>query len=275
MQAEGYDLVRCIVADIGGAKIGNVASRAPALRDLFGLQPERPVIFADVADAPKPDAGKPARAETGCDVEKGAVKGIEILADLLDEQDMPRQIGLERGAEQHRQRHQVERRMARAMFEPALARARIARDEPVERAEHRHITALAPDVGDHRAVRHMVETVAIECAEQIALVRIAKERLAARNIGHCRDRFFGDAARAITTARKPDRVDVGAVGHRHQRFAPHRIGARKMPVNDKALRIEHQFDLGIAQRRNGPHRFRIVGKNGGGGGNDAYAHDLK
>jgi hypothetical protein len=48
-----------------------------------------------------------------------------------------------------------------------------------------------------------------------------------------------------------------------------------MPVNDKALRIEHQFDLGIAQRRNGPHRFRIVGKNGGGGGNDAYAHDLK
>src|SRR3546814_16237882 len=71
--------------------------------------------------------------------------------------------------------------VARAMREPRFARPRVARDEPIERALHRRLAALAPDVGDHRPVRDMVETLAIKAAQQIALIRIATKSIAARH----------------------------------------------------------------------------------------------
>src|SRR3546814_19919512 len=110
---------------------------------------------------------------------------------------MARRSGLPRGAEQQRQRHQVEGGVARAMGKAALARRRIARDKPVERPRHRLIAALAADVGDHWPVRDMVEPLATEAAEQLALVRLAQERLATRSIGHRRARLLRKPARAI------------------------------------------------------------------------------
>ncbi len=85
MQAEGDDLVVRIMADVGPAEPRNVAPRTPVLRDLLGLHPERPVIFTNVADPAEPQPGKAARTKIAGDMEKRAVEGIEIFADLLDQ----------------------------------------------------------------------------------------------------------------------------------------------------------------------------------------------
>src|SRR3546814_16637404 len=100
---------------------------------------------------------QPARSKIAGDMKEGAIEGVEIFAHLLDQQDMARKIGLQRGAEQHRQRHQVEGGVARAMGKAALARRRIARAKPVERPRHRLTAALAAAVGDPWPVRAMVE----------------------------------------------------------------------------------------------------------------------
>ena len=84
--------------------------------------------------------------------------------------------------------------MARAVVQAGLAGRRIARDEPVERPRHRRFTAFAPDVGDHRAVRDMIEALAVQAAEQIALIRIAEIGLVARSLAHGGDGILGDAA---------------------------------------------------------------------------------
>src|SRR3546814_4410023 len=82
------------------------------------------------------------------------------------------------------------------MREPRFARPRVARDEPIERALHRRLAALAPDVGDHLPVRDIVETLAIKAAQQIALIRIAKNSLSARHRFHRRDGSLRAPARS-------------------------------------------------------------------------------
>src|SRR3546814_12225018 len=93
----------------------------------------------------------------------------------------------------------------------------------------------------------MVETLAIKAAQQIALIRIAKKSLAARHRFHRGDGSLRDPACAIAPAREPDRIDVGAVRHRHQRGEPLRIFAREMAGDGEALRVEFQLDPRIAE----------------------------
>src|SRR3546814_17164829 len=90
------------------------------------------------------------------------------------------------------------------MREPRFARPRVARDEPIERALHRRLAALAPDVGDHRPVRDMVETLAIKAAHQIALIRIPTKHLAVRPQSTPRDGLSTDPPRHPPPTRAPD-----------------------------------------------------------------------
>src|SRR3546814_18813316 len=99
MQAEGDDLVRRIVADIRPPEPWNSGALAPISGDRLRLGPERTVIFGDVADAPQPQPRQPARSKIAGDMKEGAIEGVEIFAHLLDQQDMARKIGLQRGAE--------------------------------------------------------------------------------------------------------------------------------------------------------------------------------
>ena len=70
MQAEGHDLVRGVVADVGPAEPGDIAPRAPVAGDFIGLHAEGTVVFGHVADAPEPQPREPARREIGRNMEK-------------------------------------------------------------------------------------------------------------------------------------------------------------------------------------------------------------
>src|SRR5690606_16839146 len=159
-------------------------------------------------------------------------------------------------------------------LEPGLARGRIARDEPVERALYRSLSALAANIGNHWSVGDMVEAFAVEAGEEIALVRIAEKRLAARRRGHRSDRIFGDAARAIAAAREPDSIDVGAVCHFDKGGEAMPIPAREMAVHRETLPVENEFNARIADRGNRAHGFCVVRQNRRGGGDNTDAHDL-
>ncbi len=73
-------------------------------------------------------------------------------------------------------------------------------------------------------------------------------------------RIFGDPAGTIAAAREPHRVDVGAVRHFDERSEAMAVLAREMAVRGKALRVEDQVDVGIAEARERAHRLGIVGQ---------------
>lgn len=274
MQAEGHDLVRRIVADISAAEPGDAGARAPAARNILRLEAEGAVILWNVADAAKAKTRKPARREHARDMEEGAVEGVKIFAHLFDEQHMAGKVRLEGRAEQHRQCHQIERGVACAMLEPGLARCRIARDEPVERALYCALAPLTADIGDHRSVRDMIEALAVETGEKIALVGIAEKCLAARRGGHRGDRIRSDAARAIAAAREPERINVGAVRHFDQGGEAMPVFAREMAVHRETLFVKNEFDARIADRGNRAHGFGVVWQDRSGGGDNTDPHDV-
>src|SRR5690606_2545490 len=164
--------------------------------------------------------------------------------------------------------------MARAMFQPGFARGGIARDEPVECALHSGIAPFAADIGHHWPVGDMVKSFAIKAREEIALVRITKERLAARRGGHRGDRIRGDTARAIAAAREPDGIDVRAVCHLDQGCETVSVLTCEMTVYCETLLVEHQLDPRIADRGDGAHGFGVVRQDRGGWGDDTNAHEL-
>ena len=118
----------------------------------------------------------------------------------------------------------------------------------------------------------MIEAVAIEHAEQIALIGVAKECLAPRYVGHGGDRIFGDPARPIAAAREPDRVDVGSVRHFDQRREAMPVLAREMAVDREALLVEDKLDVGIPKAGDRAHCLGIVGQYRRRGGDNTYAH---
>src|SRR3546814_4073586 len=115
MQAEGNDLVRCVVADVRPAEPRDAGAGAPVARDCLDFGAERAVVLGYVADAPEPQPRQSARCEAGGDVKEGAVEGIEIFAHFLDQQDVARQVGFER-SEEHTSELQSLMRISYAVF---------------------------------------------------------------------------------------------------------------------------------------------------------------
>src|SRR3546814_8618117 len=88
MQAERHDLIVPVVPDVGAAQPGDSIALAPVARNRFGLDAEGPVILGNVADPPQSQSRQPAPGKDAGDMEEQTVEGIEIFADLLDQQNM-------------------------------------------------------------------------------------------------------------------------------------------------------------------------------------------
>ncbi len=91
-RAKWDDLVGCIMADIGAAKIWNSCAFAPVLSYLNFIRPERPIVFRDVADPPEPDACCAAHVAAHHNRLHGAISAVKILAKVFKHNDAARKV---------------------------------------------------------------------------------------------------------------------------------------------------------------------------------------
>jgi hypothetical protein len=180
-----------------------------------------------------------------------------MLGHFLEQQDMARQIGLERGAEQLAEHGDVEGGVRAAAIETRLERFGRAVGEPGQGPAHRGLAAVAHDVLRHRSVGQVGKAGAVEAGEQEAGVAIAEIDLVARRGRQRGDRRFGEAARAITAAGEPDGVERRIVGKFDEGRGPLGVGAGEMIVDEEALRVED--DLEPRMRLGGDRPYAIGG----------------
>ena len=242
---EGYDPVRGIVADICRAEKGDARHAAPVIEHRFHFHAERPVVGRDIAEPPHADASHLADIRIGGNVTERAIDPVMIFGYVLQHQHMIREIGLEWGADNVAEHGQVKRCGGRMRFDGIGC----SLDQPAQRAVHRRIAALSPDIGGHGTVRYHADLLAIKSRQQIARIAIAQPGLGPRGLVQQWQRVSCDPSRAIAAAREPDRIDYGIIRHLHQRRQPCRVTARKMPIDQPALRMEKQCWRGIAVKR--------------------------
>jgi hypothetical protein len=114
------------MADIGAAEICNAIFGTPVLRDGFFITAKWPVVFGNIRHTTEHQSGERRALQPSCDAKHRPVKGVEIFANLLDHQHMPRQIGHQRRRSEHRERHQIKRRIAPTLDQIGFERSGIA-----------------------------------------------------------------------------------------------------------------------------------------------------
>ena len=253
--AERDHLVGGVVADVGAAAKPYARSRAPVGDDRFLVAAEVDVIGGNVRGAAEPYLGGLADVPVGSDVEHQPVDAIMMLANLLDQQLGAGEVRLQRRAEQMRKHGQVERKGR--LGEPRLERRGIAPHQPVERAAHRRLAAVAKHVGRHWTMRDF-DAGAVQSSQQEATVAVAHDKLVPRRRRQSRDGGLGNAVRPIAATRQPDGVDAGIGRDFAEGREPVLVGAGEMAVAEEALRVDDQ--LAIAAARN--HRLHPLGGGG-------------
>ena len=174
-------------------------------------------------------------------MEECPVVAVEIFSNLLDHQHMAFQVGHQRCADHHRQRHQVERGISLAGLNMRFERRRIGIDHPVERTPNRRFSAFTPDIGGHRPVHHSAYATAIEAAQQISGIAIPHVELVPRCRFQPTHRILGNPARAITATHEPYGIESRVVGEFDKRLQPLRIGSGEVAAFRKALVVENEF----------------------------------
>ena len=228
--------------DFGAPQKGYTVPLAPETRHFFRLGSERPIVLRHVGNLTQAKAGNPGVGEPGGDMKKQAIDCIEVLGDFLDHHDMATEIGHETGAEDRGQRHQVES-CDRGTRDLRLETV-VAPGHPGQRPADCMFSSLSPDIDRHRAMHGSANPFAIESGKKEAAVGVAEKGLVCCASAQLRDRFAGNAVRAVAAFCKPHRRCSRVVGTFQEGREPYMIRTGKMSLLGKALFVKCQFQVG-------------------------------